>query len=141
MVDDFHGNRAELLALRSNDLGETLLVAIGADIHRPGLAGAGFGLILRAIIERDLREAAGTLEDLAIDGIPGCGLAPTAVAARLVEPVDFRLDLFPDLLECESKPIGVDRRAMVLGDERGGGAAIDGDGFATIQQGRQRRAP
>src|SRR5262249_10411331 len=126
LVDHFDRYVAELLVLRSNHLDEAVGPAFWADIHRLGLTGAGFGLILCAIIERDLREAAWTLEDLAEDGVSGRGLAAAAVATGLVEPIDLGLDLVPDLLESDPKLIRVNRRTMVLRDKCGGGAAIDG---------------
>ena len=143
VINDLNRHIAELLALRPDDLREPILLAFRADIDRLGLAVGGLGLIDAAVVERDLRQAARALEDLAVDGVSGGGLAAATVAAGLVEPVDLGLDLSSDALKGRAERVRIDRRAMVLGDEGRRGAAVDGDGFPPIQehgQGRPARA-
>jgi len=90
--------------------------------------------------QRHLLQTARTLEYLRVNRVGGRGLAPTAVAARLVELLHLRLDLALQLLESRLQLRRIHRRAVILGDEGRGGAAVDGDGFAPLHQRGQRGA-
>src|SRR5208337_5149653 len=87
-----------------------------------------------------LRQAAWALEDLAIDRVARHGFAAAAIATCLVEPVDLALDGSLHSLKRRTKFVRVNGGAMILGDECSGRAAVDGDGFPTVQQGRNSRS-
>ena len=113
VVDHLHRDEAEFFALRSNHLREAIGLAGRADVHGLRFAGGGFGLLGAAVIERDLRQAARALEDLAIDRVAGHGLAAATIATSLVKPVDLFLEL-PALLS--ETPIEVRPGRQVCND-------------------------
>ena len=112
----------------------TFFVTMMADVDFLGLAFGRFPIDLHAIEQSHLLQTSWSLEDLGIDRVGRGRLATVSVAARLVKPVDLRLDLAFEFLERLLEFVHIHWGALVFDDERRRGAPVNGNSLGLFHE-------